>query len=68
MSNTCICARIIDSQSSYAEDSVFSLSELRRLKNFIWRDHVLDETLRAMTIHREICPLILAVRRCLDSP
>jgi hypothetical protein len=72
------CIRIIDSQ--FASATFLSTVELRKLKNFIWRDPVLDETLRALTIcrticrnvqptaQRNICPLIAAYRNRLDNP
>jgi len=57
--------RVVDSQ--WAVQDLFSITELRRIKVFIWRDPSTEDTLRALTFHREVCPLIIAYRKHLDK-
>lgn len=59
------CVRIVDSTTE--ESSLQSFAELRRLQAFQWRDRGTDDVLRALSVHRQICPVIVYLRERIDE-
>jgi len=54
------CAHVIDSQ--FGHDIYLSFTEVRRLNSLLWCDPGWDEVLRAISVHKRVCPVIVALR------